>query len=529
MRTSAVEVVETTRSQIAQAWLQLDGTNFSLEDYPFYTSIYNGNWDQMLMMCGRQIAKSTTSCNQMVCDSVAIPHFKTLYVAPTEKQTSIFSNSRLQKTISGSPAIRNQFTSSSHQMAVGRKSFTNGSEINLSYASDDPDRVRGYSSDRIAYDEIQDIVHDAVVPVVNETMANSKYGWVTYSGTPKSLENTIEVLWQQSTQDEWIMMCTGCSKWNFVSTTDSVGKRGIICVNCGKYLNPRIGRWHSMNPGAAIQGFHISQLILPLNNESDQRWRRILYKYENYSESAFKNEVLGVSDAVGTRMVSLEDLEACCRNYTISRVPDPSIWEDVQLTVAGVDWSGGGSSTFTSRTVVWVWGQLPNGQLKTMYYRIFPTSNPVQDVDDIAKICAEYNCQMVVGDAGMGATSNALLMKALGKHRVVQAQYGSSAVLCRWNNKDRYMVDKTAAIDSMMLNYLRNAVIFPRKSQMTQPFDDILAEYEQVTQQGAGKKIWTHSPLVPDDALHAQVFGWLAHQIATHKIEFYNTDSSVEE
>lgn len=522
-----MEVITTTRSNIAESWLQLDGHDFSLDDYPFYYPIYNGNWEQMIMMCGRQVAKSTTGNNLTVCDSAAIDHFKTLYVAPTQKQTSIFSNSRLQKTISNSPAIRQKFTSSALQMSVYRKSFTNGSEINLSYASDDPDRVRGYSSDRVVYDEIQDIVYDAVVPVVNETMANSEYGWVSYFGTPKSMENTIQILWEKSTQDEWLMPCESCNKWNYVNTPDSIGKNGIICVNCGAYLNPRKGQWYSMNPGADIKGFHISQLILPLNNERPKRWKRILNKYENYSDSKFRNEVLGVSDAVGTRMVSLEDLEACCRNYAVSRRPAPEIWEDVQFTVAGVDWSGGGSSTFTSRTVIWIWGMLPDGRLKTMHYKIFPTSNPVQDVEEIIKLCRIYKVELVAGDAGMGATANALLMDALGKHKVVQCQYGTAQKLCRWNNKDRYMVDKTAAIDSMMLNYRREGVIFPHKSQMRQPFNDILAEYEEITKQGAGKKVWHHSPMVPDDCLHAQVFGWIASEIKTHKIEFYKAEQAV--
>ena len=525
--------INCTRSELAESVLYLDGNVFSLDDFPFYRRIYDGQWQQMILMCGRQVAKSTTADKITVCDSIAMDFFKTLYVAPTQKQTSIFSNSRITPTITGSPYVRQEFISPNTQMAAYRKSFTNGSEINLSYASDDPDRVRGYSADRVWYDEVQDIVYDSVVPVVNETMANSNYGWVTYLGTPKSMENTIQVLWEKSTQDEWVMKCEGCNKWNFVNTDHSIGKKGIICVSCGKYLEPRNGHWHSMNPEANIKGFHISQLILPLNNEPGehgdyQRWKRILHKYENYSESKFKNEVLGVSDAIGTRLVSMEDLQSLCRNYLISREPEEDMWEDVQYTVAGIDWSGGGSSTFTSRTVIWVWGMLPDGRLKTMFFKIFPVSNPVQDVRDIIKICNRYKCRYIGGDAGMGATPNAMLREELGDHRVLQFQYGSISKMCKWNNKDRYMVDKTSAIDSMMLNYKRNAVIFPHEKQMEVPFDDILAEFEKVTKQGDGKKIWTHSPTVPDDSLHAQVFGWLASEVASNKIQFYKADKAAE-
>ena len=148
----------------------------------------------------------------------------------------------------------------------------------------------------------------------------------------------------------------------------------------------------------------------------------------------------------------------------------------------------------------------------------------MQDVRDIIEICQIYNCRYVAGDAGVGATANAMLMEALGRHRVVQIQYGSAANMCKWNGKDRYMVDKTAAIDSMMLLYLREGVIFPHAHQMKQPFDDILSEFEEVTRQGAGKKVWNHAPLVPDDCLHAQVFGWVAGEIASHRVSFYHAD-----
>jgi hypothetical protein len=99
--------------------------------------------------------------------------------------------------------------------------------------------------------------------------------------------------------------------------------------------------------------------------------------------------------------------------------------------------------------------------------------------------------------------------------------------MIKWNSKDRYMVDKTGAIDSMMMNYKSGKVVFANPRQMELAIDDILSEYEEVTQSGAGKKIWTHSPLVPDDCLHAQVFGWLASEIALHKVEFYQETETI--
>jgi len=248
--------INAPRAVLAESTFQLDGKPFSLDDYPFYRKIYNGNFPRLLMKCGRQVAKSTTGSGLIITDSMGMPHFKTLYVAPTMNQAFEFSSARLQKQISFSPFIVRNFTSPNLSMSVRRKEFTNGSVANIAYASDDPDRIRGITSDRNVFDEVQDIVFEAVVPVVNECMANSDFGWVYYAGTPKSMENTIEHLWVQSTQDEWMIPCDGCNKWNFIDSPDSIGKRGIICVRCKRYLNTRHphAQWISMNPGARSVG-----------------------------------------------------------------------------------------------------------------------------------------------------------------------------------------------------------------------------------------------------------------------------------
>ena len=141
--------------------------------------------------------------------------------------------------------------------------FKNGSEVALSYACDNPDRARGVSADRNLFDEVQDILYDAVIPVVNECMGNSDYGYETYAGTPKTLENTIEYLWSISSQTEWIMKCDGCGSWGYIESAKSIGKTGPICVKCSHLLNPRAGMWYDFNPGTSLKGFHISQPMLP--------------------------------------------------------------------------------------------------------------------------------------------------------------------------------------------------------------------------------------------------------------------------
>jgi hypothetical protein len=65
----------------------------------------------------------------------------------------------------------------------------------------------------------------------------------------------------------------------------------------------------------------------------------------------------------------------------------------------------------------------------------------------------------------------------------------------------------------------KREIEFGPLEQMHVAIDDILNEYEEVTQ--SGKKVWRHSPQKPDDCLHAGLFGWVAFKIIQNDLRFY--------
>jgi len=425
------------------------------------------------------------------------------------------------------------------------KMLTNGAEIAFSYASDNPDRVRGVSADRVAFDEVQDILYDEVIPVIVECMANSDYAYETYCGTPKSMENTIESLWQWSSQTEWVVKCDACNRHQFFVDDKCMGKLGPVCLNCGAYVNVRNGEWIDMHvyppdfDGKRIKGFHIPQVILPKNSPASmprdarsqelagRRWRRIIEKHAVYPTAKFKNEVMGVSDAIGTRLVSKEELEALCLDYEITEYPPNTLTlGNLRGVVAGVDWSGGGMRG-NSRTVLWIWGICAGGQqhnfkLRTLYFKVYPETNPISGgvVEHIVDMCTRYNVSLIIGDAGAGALANANLREQLGSHRAMQVQYkggtsGSSGAgrPFYWNKIDRFLAERTTMIDHFFMFVKRAGVIYPNVRQMQIPIRDMLNEYEEETKHG--RKVWRHAPTQPDDSLHAQIFGWMAAKFAT--------------
>ena len=533
------------RSEWVTTLLYLDGHPFSLKDYPFYRTVYDNTYPAMLLKTARQVAKSTTLSNFLITEACSTPHWKSLFVAPSQEQTTKFSQTRVGKTVFYSPEVRRRWVSKELSSRVYMKMFTNGSELAFSYASDDPDRVRGVSADRVAYDEVQDIMYDEVIPVINECMANSDFAYETYCGTPKSMENTIEALWQWSSQTEWVIKCDACGRHQFFEDDKCLGKLGPICLNCSAYVNVRNGEWIDMHvyppgfDGKKIKGFHVPQVILPKNVPASmprdarsqelatRRWKRIVEKHAIYPTAKFKNEVMGVSDAIGTRLISKEELEALCLEYEITEYPTNNLlMGNLRGVVAGVDWSGGGMQG-NSRTVLWIWGICSGGQqhnfrLKTLYFKVYPETNPISGgvVEHIVDMCTRFNVSLVIGDAGAGALANSNLREQLGSHRAMQVQYkggtsgsGGAGRSFYWNKVDRFLAERTTMIDHFIMFVKREGVIYPNVRQMTIPIKDMLNEYEEETKHG--RKVWRHAPTQPDDCLHAQIFGWMAAKFAT--------------
>lgn len=527
-------------STLSERLFMLDGKPFSLEDYPMHRAVYDGRYKRTVMCCGRQVAKSTSLSSFIVAESVCTPFFRQYYVSPTKEQTLTFSNLRVGALIRQSPVIKDYFQSPESADRVLFRGYTNGSINAFTYAKTNADRARGFSADRCSFDEAQDIILTDVAPVVNAAMKNSKYRFETYVGTPKTMENPLQLLWEDSSQSEWAMKCDGCSKHTIVVDHRAIGKHGPICLNCGKGLNPRLGFWVDTvkpPPGKtehAFKGFHIPQPIIPTNivacvkntednpnatEDAESRWADIIHDMETMSASRFRNEVLGVSDAKGARLISLEEIESLCTQHPLSPVPTPALKEGLLYTYAGADWSGDGTSGY-SRTVLWIWGWNPSTQkLRCLFYKVYSGIHAEDAVPEMARICQDWKVTLFVGDAGAGAMQNGTMRQHLGAHRVTQVQYGSQKEALTWNGMDRHQADRTTVIDNYLLMLKRGAVEYGRREEMKTAIDDVMNVFEEVT--SSGKKVWRHAPTRPDDCLHAQVFGWLAWKIATNDVKFY--------
>lgn len=520
-----------------------EGKPLSLVNYPMLRAPYDGAWKKTVLKTSRQIGKSIKLMVDLLTDSIAKQYWKSLFVTPTEEQTQKFSTLRLGKAIHYSPLIRECFLDASLPNRVRTRSFTTGSEIVFTFAMDDGDRVRGNSADHVLLDETQDILLDAVRAEIRECMRESVHRYETYCGTPKTLENGLEDLWSKSTQTEWAMKCDGCGRYSIIVSEKQLGRWGPVCGACNGYLNPRNGVWVDTNKNkeAPYKGFHISRPIMlrgvpaawpegELRDRARAEWTEILGTMEGpeaYSLPKFRNEVLGISDSVGQRLVTEEILLSAADGPVISPKPTPELMAGVTRVSAGIDWSGGGKDGH-SFTVLVILGRLSSGRIRILYFKIFPGIHAVQENEEIRTVLKAYDAggQLLVGgDAGEGNMNMDMLRTSMpNPQRIVKFRYTGpdSKHYVYWDKaRTSYTVNRTIAIDSAMMAMLRKEFQFPREpsAYVRAAFKHILAEYEETTSKDAGgRKVWRHAPVDPDDFLHALVFARLALQIAIGEI-----------
>jgi hypothetical protein len=458
----------------------------------------------------------------MLVDSSEHRFFKTTFITPLKDQASRFSNFYLKPGILQSPLYKKQYWDAKCKDDVFAKTLNNGSIMQMTYCHDSPDRARGIPADKNNFDEIQDIPWD-FLPVINESLSGSARKLEMYSGTPKTLDGTLEVLWQESSQHEWIMCCPSCGKWNLPIEEyiyEMLQPYGLSCIACKSLLDPYQGMWHPLNPSANddFTGFHIPQIIVPRNIwynpiDPDDRypnvpkaWVALYRKYLKYPPAMFANEVLGLSYDSGGRLISLRELRDCC---VLPHMQDitPAFQHHCTHLVGGVDWGITGETSFT---VLTIGGLDDSGRIKVFYAEKYHGRDIIDQIQRIIETCQKWRVSAVGVDHGVGYTNNLILRRALGWEKVLEYQYnGSSRHLMNWNNDSgRYMLNRTHSLNWLFFEMKRRFIHFPHQDDMNDEFfPDILSLFQEVIETPSRTYMqFNRNPHIPDDFTHALNF-----------------------
>lgn len=501
---------------------------FSFKERRYLRQIYDTPSKRTLLKCGRQVEKSTMLGNKLLAYSCINTALNCLYVSPTNQQSKVFSQDRLKEPIETSNYLKS-WTTTKLSDNIFLKKFINRSQITLRYAYLNADRCRGIPADVICLDEVQDLLTDNI-PVIEQCASHSHLKIFMYSGTPKSLDNTIEGYWSKySTQNEWVVPCHRHSistpagmvnqHWN-VLTEDHIGLKSLICDKCGNPINPMddMACWAAMNPDIIKQipkpfeGFRIPQLMVPWISHDD-----IIQNMKTYSRGKFYNEVLGLSFDSGTRPLTRQDvIDNCDERVRL----DPEYQEYIHSIVgsafpvyAGIDW-GTGENTFT---VMSLGAYMGDGKFTIFYIHRFEgrETEPQIQIEEISRMIEKYRIALVGCDYGGGFWPNDELIRRFGFQRIVKYQYSQPSTKVSWQEGlKRFLVHRSEVMSDVFNAIKRRDVFrFPNWTQFQNPFASdmlsIFSEYNEQLRQNVYKK----SLNATDDAFHSILLCFLASMI----------------
>ena len=510
-----------------------DGTGydyFSFEGRRHLPRIYDTPSRRVLLCCGRQVEKSTMLGNRAICYSALIPALRILYVSPSATQTKTFSNDRIKEPIETSPILRNLTTSMLSQN-IFEKQLVNRSKITLRYAFLNADRTRGIPAWQLYIDELQDIIRDNI-PVIEQCTSHAPDQWkaFVYSGTPKSLDNVLEEYRaNRSTQGEWTVPCDGCGNWNILGTRN-IGKKGPICSECGKGIDPQGERCEWVNgvtpdeerTKVPWESYRVPQLMVPWKIRN---WNEVIHDYENYPIAQFMNECLGVSYEAGTRPITQAQLRAQCGTFSMSELDSIRTRSLAEPFFFGIDW-GSGNNAYTVLVIC----TYVNDRFRMVYAHRFvgEDADPGVQIQKIIELARKYNVALIGVDYGYGFGMNHHLVREFGANRVHQFQY-----MARVNKRVsfdpkllRWKAHRTEVMSAIFEAIKKGKAEFPRWEEFHKPFaDDITSIYSEYNER---LRMIMYDHKEPDDTFHALVFCWLASMIMIRRYDIISPSQEID-
>jgi hypothetical protein len=359
--------------------------------------------------------------------------------------------------------IQKYYVSSKVVQQSHAKGFTNGSMTFLRSCYHTADGIRGISANSIFIDEVQDIILDNI-PVIEECAARKNPKRMIFCGTPKTFDNAIQKLWEQSTQHYWALKCTHCGFWNVPIQFENLSKEFLCCSKCKGQLHAVEGEYVAKHPDRDFVGFHISQAMVAGVPGTNVPWSRLYEKVENplYGIGKMYNECLGFSYDSGSKLLTESDIRKCCDPDMNVLTTDRRAEWGMQSVCAGVDWGVLGGNT---HTVVTIGGIDKDLKLRVIYSQKFPVDqNPTEQVDEIAGIINKAGVSVVAADRGGGVYANAFLRKKLAYASLHEIEYKAKVNAgMQYNAQARsWMTDRTRAMAGVIIDIKSERMALPR-------------------------------------------------------------------
>jgi len=486
-----------------------DRGNEVVHDRSYLFPIYNNENKKMIMKTGRQCEKSTLISNKIMIQSCMHPESRQiLFVAPRKDQMEKFSNQRIKPLYEINEKIAKFWYDPRLPNKVSEKMTTTGSTINLSYAYLDADRIRGLSIYDTFIDEIQDQLTDNIIIIEECSSHYLHIATFLYSGTPKSIDGTLEQYWNLSTQNEWEIYCHHCGQLQILDDY-SVGPEFLWCKKCKKQVNKKWGHWVCTNPGSEWIGFRIPQIMVPWVD-----YKEILEKKKRYPTSKFLNEVLALPSENSGKLFTPTMIKKCCdenfHQWYEKLQPDMRLERFAGIDVGRAE---GNNPSFTVLTII---TQVGKGKNKIIYSKKFcfgEETEPLYQIEFIIRKCKEFQVALIGIDWGDSFVFADKILQTFGKKRVLKYYYSGSLIRkIKWEpTAGKFIVNRTTAMSDLRNEFDAGLWVTPKWDFFKNYADDMLAV--NVDRYSNDTIKYDHHMSTPDDFYHALVYAHLSKEI----------------
>ena len=502
------------KSDLVESIFYLKGKPFSFTNREMMRDLFDMDYPTTVLMMGRQVGKSTTLAYDILSDCLTKPWFNTLYVAPRQDQVSVFSGEKLSPAIRFSPIFKQLMVEASRSQNVFNKDFINNSKIYLRACFLTADPIRGITADKTVIDETQDIIYKNVA-IIEECISGSEYQYKLYSGTPKTFNNTLALIFEKSTKNEFLIKCPGCNLWNKIGI-DNIGPEFLQCSSCKKKLGPPFeGEWVAMNPSAKAVGFRLPQVLSPT-----VKWEKIVEKLENIPRYQFVNEVLALPFDSGHSPITETDLMSVC-NPDAKNELFPAGTAKTGIVVMGVDWGHGDLSLASKKrnaptgyTVATLGILGYNGQYTVRWMKRYKgkDSDPMFQIKEIAFLAKQQKVHVVGADHGDGFFHNIELRKMLGTIPLLEFNAsGNVKAKVKWDpevDSNRITFHRTRCMSEFFHEIKHKKISFFKWEDFQKFASDFLTIFIDQTSSTIKPSMY-YNHITPDDAFHATMLGKL--------------------
>lgn len=498
------------KSDMVEKLLRFQGKPLLFKNYPLSRQVIDTKSRAVLLKGGRQISKSVTLASNILAEIMAYSYNSFLYIAPTLPQVKVFSHDKISARVQESPVFKEIYIDKNSIDNVYEKVYTNQSKIYFR-AITQLESIRGIAVKKNMFDEVQDIPTDSL-PVIMETMSGQEEASeVWYAGTPKSIGNTIETLWQKSKKISPIFICD--SGHHTVPSLEHIEPKGLTCPKCKSIIDVRQAYFKSMGKqDAEISGFWIPQIALPLHTENPEKWGDLYRKKLNYPKEKFLNEIMGISAGEGIYLISENDLKMCCVDFRDGSSFDP--WpgfinpnsHGISEMWCGIDW---GITAVKSYTVLTIGGfDSHTNRFRVVYAKKFLDPDPVRTNIEIAQIIQKFGVQVICADWGAGHYANRDLEERTGIP-VTRVFYAGDRLKMYWDDlAGYYKASRTKTLVDTFTQIKKGKFHFYKWEVFKDLAPHFLAEFHEETIDNRGNVViqFNHPDSEPDDALHSLNF-----------------------